>query len=205
MPKYILYYFDAVGFAEPIRYVFHHAGVEFEDHRFQGRDEWQDFKSKNEKLFPFGQVPLLQIDDQVIAQSGAILRFVANEFGLNGKNNMEKAKCDQFIYGVNDFVMGLLPVFREQDAEKKAAIEKEFFENQLPKGLQLYEDKFIPAEGFLLGDKMCVADILFRARMALLMGTNHTDILDKFPKCKALFERVGSCPNIKKYLDSLKK
>eukprot|EP00794_Sanderia_malayensis_P011833 gene11833-13061_t len=205
MPKYVLHYFDAVGLAEPIRYMFHHAGVEFEDHRFQGRDEFLDFKSKNENLLPFGQVPILQVDERVIAQAAAILRFLANEFGLNGKNNMERAKCDQFIYGVNDFLMGLRPIFMEPDAEKKAALEKEYYGNELPKGLQLYEDKFIPAEGFLLGDKMCVADIFFRARMALVMGTNHTDILDKFPKCKALFERVSSCPNIKKYLDSLKK
>ncbi len=34
-----------------------------------------------EKLLPFGQVPILEIDGVVMAQTFAITRFLANEFG----------------------------------------------------------------------------------------------------------------------------
>ena len=34
-----------------------------------------------EKLFPFGQMPVLEIDGAIVAQSDAIARYVAEEFG----------------------------------------------------------------------------------------------------------------------------
>ncbi len=43
MPKFVLHYFDFKGRAEPIRLMFHCAGVEFEDRRFQGA-EWPEIK-----------------------------------------------------------------------------------------------------------------------------------------------------------------
>ncbi len=36
----------------------------------------------------------------------------------------------------------------------QAAMKKEFYEVQLPAGLQVYEDKFVPNEGFFLGDSV---------------------------------------------------
>ncbi len=33
-------------------------------------------------LIPFGQVPVLQVDDAVIAQTYAILSYLADEFGM---------------------------------------------------------------------------------------------------------------------------
>ena len=48
MPKYTLHYFNTRGRAELVRLLFHQAGVEFEDHRFEF-EEWKEVQ-KNGKL-----------------------------------------------------------------------------------------------------------------------------------------------------------
>merc|ERR1712203_882402 len=56
---------------------------------------------------PFGQLPLLQWDDEVICQSMACARFVAREVGLAGNTSMESA---QFFVG-NNFTWADLHTF----------------------------------------------------------------------------------------------
>ena len=56
--SYTLYYFDAMGRAEPIRLLLNHAGVDFTDKKFT-RDEW----GSNKKSMPGKKVPVLELDD----------------------------------------------------------------------------------------------------------------------------------------------
>jgi prostaglandin-H2 D-isomerase / glutathione transferase len=70
-----LYYFDLYGRAEPIRWAFVLAGVEFEDIRVTG-DSWKALKEEDGKL-EFGQVPMLELDDGTkLCQGDAILEYL---------------------------------------------------------------------------------------------------------------------------------
>ena len=40
MSSYKLYYFNVTGLGEPIRYLLHYVGADFEDIRFKDFDEW---------------------------------------------------------------------------------------------------------------------------------------------------------------------
>ena len=80
--KIKLYYFDIYGRAEPIRMLFYHAKVDFEDIRF----EYPRFKELKETLgeevFEFGQVPVIETPDgQHFAQSLSILRLLGKWYG----------------------------------------------------------------------------------------------------------------------------
>jgi glutathione S-transferase len=51
---------------------------------------------------PLGQLPALEYDGAVLSQSLTIARFLAKEFGLAGKNNLEQAQADMIIDAGND-------------------------------------------------------------------------------------------------------
>jgi len=74
-PKYKLIYFNSRGRAEPIRMIFAHCEVDFEDKRVTS-DEWKEMKPS----IPFHQLPALEVDGKVIVgQSMAIARYVARD------------------------------------------------------------------------------------------------------------------------------
>ncbi|KAI6242341.1 Glutathione S-transferase [Aphelenchoides fujianensis] len=89
--NYKFTYLTVRGFGEVSRLILHHAGVKFEDVRFD-RDE---FVKNHKKDFPAGQVPLLEVDGHRISQSGAIVRFLARRFGLEGADEFEKTRADE--------------------------------------------------------------------------------------------------------------
>lgn len=199
MPKYIVHYFDIPGGrAEPIRMMFHCAGVEFEDRKIK-KEDWPEFKKSNGDLLPFGQVPVLEVDGTVIAQSFAILSYLADEFGMHGKTNLERAKCTMLYHGLIDIFQKLATCLRETDEAKKANILREFLGTQLPDSLRVYEEKFVPKEGFLLGEDVSLADIC----LSLSMDKQPVSP-EAFPRITALCERVKNIPNLKKYMDSKK-
>ena len=94
MPTYKLYYFPAKGRAELIRWIFAQVGVPYEDKMIDG-EEWAAFKPKT----PYGSMPVLDIDGKLLAGSGGIARYLAEEFGLAGSNAIENCELSS-LYDV---------------------------------------------------------------------------------------------------------
>jgi len=68
-----LTYFDIQGAGEPSRLAAALNGVEYEDHRVN-QAEWKELKASSK----FGQLPMLEVNGEVFAQSNAILRFLGS-------------------------------------------------------------------------------------------------------------------------------
>lgn len=103
MPAYKLYYFNLRGRAELARLLFAHAGVEYEDVRFDRDSEWPTtYKPK----MPFGQCPVLEVDGKMLAQSHTIGRYLARKFGLAGKDEWEQAQADMYADCLMDLWTG---------------------------------------------------------------------------------------------------
>ncbi|TMS34856.1 hypothetical protein L596_002364 [Steinernema carpocapsae] len=119
MPEYKLTYFNIRGLAEPARLLFALAGVDFEDNRIE-HENWPPLKAST----PFGQLPVLEFDGKKLAQSFAIYRYLANEFGYAGKCSFEKAIVDMLADSQKDVGQELREYFRvkagmaEGDADK---------------------------------------------------------------------------------------
>lgn len=112
-------YFDVDGGrAEPIRWVLHWAGIQFDDHRF-GFSEFPEVK----KQTPFGQVPTVTIGGEVITQSNALLRYFGKQAKLYPEDNYQALLCDEVMDAVEDVTHKVVATFGMSGDELKAARE----------------------------------------------------------------------------------
>ncbi|XP_022333820.2 glutathione S-transferase 1-like [Crassostrea virginica] len=197
MKEYKLTYFDIRGRAEISRLVFVAAGVDFTDDRIQ-RETWPALKPKT----PQGQLPILTIDGTVVLpQSLAIARFLAMEFGLSGKNNLEHAQCDVIVQTTEDLRAEWVKVFREPDETKKVELQKKLIEEIVPKFWTIFQDTLKSnSSGYMVGDELTLADLAVYDVMEI-HTRDYPELIKGYPQLQAHRERVANKPNIKKYLD----
>ena len=51
---------------------------------------------------PYGQLPILEYNGEVLCQSITIARFLAKEFGLAGDTSLESAQADEVVDSITD-------------------------------------------------------------------------------------------------------
>ena len=68
---------------------------------------------------PFGQLPILFIDDTPLPQSGAIVRFLANQLKLEPEGNLQNAFADMMLETMNEVLEKGRAPFMEKDETKK--------------------------------------------------------------------------------------
>jgi len=201
-PKPVLTYFDGRGLAEPARLLLADAGVEFTDVRLSG----DDFRTLKESgRLPYGQVPMLEIGNLKIAQSGAIYRYIAREYGYYGSNSEEAALIDGILDCLATDVRPPMRIFTyssDISDEKKAELKAKFTNETLPKWVGVFE-KFLKenagGKGFIVGKHLSIADVaLFDFFTS--NSKDYPNALDKAPLLKALFERIGARPRLALYL-----
>jgi glutathione S-transferase len=98
MAKMKLTYFDFHGGrGEPARLALSIGGIVFEDDRVAPSD-WERRKGDT----PFGALPVLEVDGQIVAQSNAINRYAGKLAALYPSDPWQAALCDEAIEAVED-------------------------------------------------------------------------------------------------------
>uniref|UniRef100_A0A0M3HW22 Glutathione S-transferase 1 n=1 Tax=Ascaris lumbricoides TaxID=6252 RepID=A0A0M3HW22_ASCLU len=198
MSQHKLTYFNIRGLGEGARLIFHQAGVEFEDNRLS-REDWPSLKPST----PFGQLPLLEVDGEVLAQSTAIFRYLGRKFGLAGKTPMEEAQVDSIFDTYKDFIAEVRPYFLVAGENYPGDKEKLLKELVIPArekhfpGLEKFLNK--SGSGYLVGDSVTWADIVISDSLAT-WETLVPDLLGNYPVLKKFVEHVRDLPNIKKWI-----
>ncbi|KAF1752714.1 hypothetical protein GCK72_019269 [Caenorhabditis remanei] len=207
MAKYRLHYFDARGYAEVSRDMFHMAGVEFEDVRYNLED-WIKEGSTTKETMPFGQMPVLEVDGEMIPQSSAIARFVANQLGYAGKTAVEKGWADAYADLYKDFLNEMKPWAMiafgypgqagDRDELKKTSLDpaREKYFRLLTKGLEKSKS------GFLLASGISYPDLMFFETTTSLNVLEPGFLGTDFPEVTAYFKRIGEHPKLKPYLET---
>jgi len=192
-----LYYFNGMGRAEMIRMVLAAAGKKYEDIRLTS-EEWQVKKPST----PFGQLPMLEIDGKCFSQSKAISIYLAQEFGLYGKNNMDAFTINQVLDLLEDMIQLAIKFFFEKDEAKKTELATAFTEKESVRFFGYFEKMLSESgTGFFVGSQMTLADIavytIHSGMLKKYMGT-----LDGAPQVAALVEKVGNDEKIKAWVSS---
>ncbi|XP_005099088.1 probable glutathione S-transferase 7 [Aplysia californica] len=151
---------------------------------------------------PFQQTPTLEVDGKVFAQSTAIASFLAREFGLHGKTNLESLEIDQWVNLQQDIIDEVRRAKLEKDPERVEEIWKNFKETFSPRFLQFFEDGLKQnGTGFLVGDRLTLADlVLFDVITGVV--ANRTCGLDSYPLVRAHGDKVAAIEGIRAWVES---
>jgi len=201
MPVYKLHYFNGRGRAETIRMIFAVAGQKFEDDRI----EFQDWPNRK-KDFKHGQLPVLDIDQEQLNQSVAIIHYLGTQFGLAGKTPLDAAKCHAKVETLRDMVMPLVgKVMKEKDeAKKKELMEKEVGPEvkKLLEKVEEYRKTCTDKSGFMIAGQLTYADLEFHNVVTSAMGWLGADLLKAYPNVQKHYELISNQPKLKEYLAS---
>lgn len=155
MNELSLLYFDIDGGrAEPIRLALHFGQIEFDDVRFPMKS-FPEVKATT----PFGQVPTLTVNGQVITQTNAILRFVGQQVGLYPDDLMKALLVDEVLDVVEDMIDKMVATFGMKGEALESA-RASLLEGPYRRYLEWMSDRLVAqGEGFFAGTELSIADL----------------------------------------------
>lgn len=199
-----LTYFDSPGRAEPIRVALSMGGLAFTDRRLKF-PEFQEARTRGE--LPLGAVPLLTVDGVTIAQTAAILRYVAKvgDRSLYPDDAWTALLVDSALDTLNDTLShALLPSLFERDPAKKLAMRAELAAGPLKRALTYCEALLSRSGGtFFGGAALSIADIVL-ALQVLQIRNGGLDGLDAgmlapYPRINAVADAYLQDPRVVAY------
>jgi glutathione S-transferase len=201
MPSYKLIYFNGRGLGEVCRLLFALGDQQYEDVRI-ARDEWDQKKASVAPIF--GQLPMLEVDGVRLCQSNTCARYLANQFHLAGKTDLEKAQADMVVDCLADAFKPAISVFYEKDEARKVEMKKKYIDEQLPQFFTYFEAMLTSNHGgdnYFVGSELTWADVAFYNFIFWAGNFTGSDkVIEKFPKLTALYKKVDSNPKIAEWV-----
>jgi len=209
--KLVLGYWTVRGLGAPIRYLLEYAGAKYEEVRYgsDGAPEWTDDKPSLGMEFP--NLPYLFVkandgneDDLKLTQSMAVMRYIADRYGLSGVDERlptcaatQRAVVSMLEQQAHDLRMGY--IYYGLDLKDEIEwISPEGYIASLPRHLKPWSARLASRE-FVNGDRPCYVDfILFEALDIFnMLSPESVD-----PTLVAYHERMKNLTNVKEYLAS---
>lgn len=210
-PTLKLTYLDIEGQAEKVRLACVAGGLQFTDVRVKFAD-WPALKPKTK----FGQLPLLEIDGETVAQSGAMLAYIGKLSGLYPSSPMAAIRVDE-VLGLSDDLQNALrasiqimhveQLSASERAKAQKALRHDAAQKKIPAVLKGLEDMLeANGTGWFVGSKPTIADVTVLAQLrwlkrGILDGIPPTCV-DSYPLLSAFFERASAVPEIRAWYDS---
>jgi glutathione S-transferase len=156
---------------------------------------------------PFRKMPALRDGDYTLADSSAIIHYLEAKFAepalipadakLRGKTIWWEEFADTVLVacGVKIFFNRIVaPRFLGRPCDEEAVQQAEL--NDLPPILDYLEEAVPGDNGYLVGDKLTLADIAVASPFANFRHTNTSVDPERYPRTVAYFERILARPSL---------
>ncbi|KAI9023978.1 hypothetical protein DFJ74DRAFT_666743 [Hyaloraphidium curvatum] len=222
VPRFQLCYYEAPGREELARMLFALAGEPFtfvpisDDVNWGVRDPEKDVK----RTTPFGRVPILvetrtegpkKGEKFILAESRSIERYIAREFGLDGKDRYEQAEVDMLVTNIRGFFDQVGNYIFEAPVAFRRMLQMNFRNKKWPDFLRDHEAllKKNGDNGHYVGDTTTYADLAtyyFLVALKNLDGELLAEVTEEqYPAICKLVKVVGQEPRIRGYMVGLKR
>ena len=162
------------------------------------RQEWPKEKEK----FPFGQLPIMIIEEKQYGHTHSLARFCAIESKLYNNDKLKAIVIDQVLDWANEITNKIAPsiraAMRDKDLEKSKRLREEFIENDLLVWFSYLEklfDKSSKKKKFF-NDEFSIADIVaWRVIYWFYCGILDkidNKFLEKFPLIQNFFKQMNT-------------
>ena len=194
--------------AEVLRVSLFISNTPFEDVRITREEFINMIKTgylPNGKKVPFHQLPVIEVDGEMIGQTGAIARYCGKISNLYSNDNINAAKIDQIIDAATDITNLVSPTIREKDEQKKVEDRLILKNKLLPRWFRYLENILSEsASDWFVENKMTIADIaMWRLLGWLISGIIDgipTTIVDSYPKLKNIHTNVHHHPKVQEWM-----
>ena len=194
--------------AEVLRVSLFISNIPFEDVRISREEFINMIKTgylPNGKKVPFHQLPVIEVDGEIIGQTGAIARYCGKISNLYSNDNINAAKIDQIIDAATDITNLVSPTIREKDEQKKIEDRLLLKNKLLPRWFRYLENILSEsASDWFVENKMTIADIaMWRLLGWLISGIIDgipTTIVDSYPKLKNIHTNVHHHPKVQEWM-----
>jgi glutathione S-transferase len=203
MPTPILTYFDIPGRGEISRLCFTLGNVDFEE-KLVPFSEWPALKPTT----PFGQIPILQIGDTVVAQSAGIDHYAAKAGGFIPEDPVQELLSDQAYYYVTiDVHAAILSPTMRMPKDEAVEKRKELAAGPLKDKLDMLDKLVANRPGrFIAGDKLSLGDLAIFNFLGMIKSQFWDGIpagyLDGFAALQSYRNEVAREPRVKAFYDS---
>ena len=161
-------------------------------------EEWAAFKPNT----PYGGLPSLEIDGKIFGGSAPIERYISEQHGLAGSNELENFELSTIFDVTQDLLLRVVLHHFEKDETRKANFRKELEETHLPKYLPIL-NKLITDngadEGWIYGNKVTYVDLRVAQLCDMILLANP-NALDAYPAVAKLKAAVEALPKIAKWI-----
>ena len=203
-------YYSSTPFwrAEVLRVSLYISNTPFEDIRISREEFINMIKTgflPNGKRVPFHQLPVIEVNNEIIGQTGAIARYCGKISNLYSDDNINAAKIDQVIDAATDITNLVSPTIREKDEQKKLEDRLLLKNKLLPRWFKYLENILSEdTSEWFVENKMTIADIaMWRLLGWLTSGIIDgipPSIIDNYPKLKNIHYKVHHHPKVQEWM-----
>ncbi|CAD5219407.1 unnamed protein product [Bursaphelenchus xylophilus] len=178
----------------------HYAGIPFNDRRLSG-EEWAKIKF-DRKLFPYGTMPVLFVDNDRIAESHVINRYVGRLARLDQSDDpLEAAHLDEIYEVGRTFFDAAFPFILMSlgfiSGDKEATLNRIFIPN-VEKFFPIVE-QFIRPNGWFSDKGLSYVDFFWASVVDMYLPFAE-EVLKLHPKSIEHMEKVKGLPQLQEYL-----